>query len=337
MIKPSAPLGEFDLIQRYFQKARTNENVLLGIGDDCAIISCNAKNSDGQLAISTDMLVEGRHFLPGANPRFLGHKCLAVNLSDLAAMGAKPIAFTLAIALPSPNPEWLSEFSEGLLALADEHQCALVGGDTTAGPLTISITVFGSVDPNKALRRSNAKVDDDIWVSHTVGDARFALGVLRQEWSLDPSKLSLVEHRMHAPTPRVALGQRLLGLAHAAVDVSDGLLGDLSHILQLSDLHAEIHIDDVPASDTLQHQSLELKRLCTLMGGDDYELCFTAPPENRSAIEQLSKELNLQLTRIGKVTPKILGGNVLRLIDADGHDLPKELSQQYLKSFDHFK
>ncbi|MEY4481753.1 MAG: hypothetical protein RIQ84_915 [Pseudomonadota bacterium] len=337
MIKPSAPLGEFELIQRYFQKAKTNENVLLGIGDDCAIISCHAKNSDDQLAISTDMLVEGRHFLPGADPRLLGHKCLAVNLSDLAAMGAKPMAFTLAIALPSPNPEWLNEFSAGLLALADEHQCSLVGGDTTAGPLTISITVFGSVNPDKALRRSNAKVDDDIWVSHTVGDARLALGALRYEWSLDPSKLFSVEHRMHAPTPRVGLGQRLLGLAHAAVDVSDGLLGDLSHILQLSDLHAEIDIDEVPASDTLKHQSLELKRLCTLMGGDDYELCFTAPPKNRLAIEQVSKDLHLQLTRIGKVTPKILGRNILRLIDADGHDLPKELSQQYFKSFDHFK
>ena len=283
------------------------------------------------------MLVEGRHFLPEANPRLLGHKCLAVNLSDLAAMGAKPMAFTLAIALPSPNPEWLSEFSAGLLALADEHQCALIGGDTTAGPLTISITVLGSINPEQALRRSNAKVDDDIWLSHTVGDARLALGVLRQEWSLDPSKLSSVEHRMHAPTPRVALGQRLLGLAHAAVDVSDGLLGDLSHILQLSDLHAEIDIDEVPASDTLKHQPIELKRLCTLMGGDDYELCFTAPPKNRLAIEQVSKDLHIQLTRIGKVTPKTLGANVLRLIDAEGCDLPQELSQQYLKSFDHFK
>ncbi|MEO0047102.1 MAG: thiamine-monophosphate kinase [Pseudomonadota bacterium] len=337
MIKSSAPLGEFELIQRYFQKTKTNENVLLGIGDDCAIISCNGENSDSHLAISTDMLVEGRHFLPEANPRLLGHKCLAVNLSDLAAMGAKPMAFTLAIALPSPNPEWLSEFSAGLLALADEHQCALIGGDTTAGPLTISITVLGSINPEQALRRSNAKVDDDIWLSHTVGDARLALGVLRQEWSLDPSKLSSVAHRMHAPTPRVALGQRLLGLAHAAVDVSDGLLGDLSHILQLSDLHAEIDIDEVPASDTLKHQSIELKRLCTLMGGDDYELCFTAPQKNRLAIEQVSKDLHIQLTRIGKVTPKTLGANVLRLIDAEGCDLPQELSQQYLKSFDHFK
>ncbi len=337
MIKPSAPLGEFDLIQRYFQKANTNENVLLGIGDDCAILSCNAKNSGEDLAISTDMLVEGRHFLPGANPRWLGHKCLAVNLSDLAAMGAKPVAFTLAISIPTINPEWLSEFSAGLLALADEHQCALIGGDTTAGPLTVSITVFGRVNHSQALKRSNAQAGDDIWVSNTVGDARLALGVIRQEWSLDQHKMSLVETRMHRPTPRVELGQQLLGLAHAAVDVSDGLLGDLAHILELSNLQAEIEIDSVPASDTLQQQSLELRRLCTLMGGDDYELCFTAPNQNRTAIEHLSKEMNLRLTRIGKVNPKITGEGILRLIDSDGHELPAELSQQYLKSFDHFK
>ena len=330
-------LGEFDLIERFFKRATNNAypNVLLGIGDDCALISCSAKDQVGDLAVSTDMLIEGRHFLPGADPFSLGHKCLAVNLSDLAAMGAKPVAFTLAIAMPEVNTKWLDEFSAGLLALADEHHCPLIGGDTTAGPLTISITIFGRVDATKSLKRSNAKLGDDIWISNTLGDARLALGSIRQEWIIDSKEFALVAPRMHAPTPRVTLGQRLLGVANAAIDISDGLLGDLSHILKMSEVGAEIYIDQIPCSSTLGNQTLELKRLCTLMGGDDYEICFTAPISHREKIQSISKDLDLSLTKIGVITPS--APNLINLLDDAGQILPTELSKQYLQSFDHFK
>jgi len=328
-------LGEFDLIKRFFKRdLPPNPLVTLGIGDDCALLENLPSTSNW--AISTDMLVEGRHFLAHADPYLLGHKCLAVNLSDLAAMGAKPIGFTLSLALPHANADWLEPFSKGLLSLADEHHCTLIGGDTTAGPLTINITIFGEVPKEKALKRSNAKIGDDIWVSHTVGDARLALGALRQEWALPSEELALVTPRMHAPTPRVALGQHLLGHAHAAIDISDGLLGDLAHILKQSNVSADINIDDVPASETLQSKSVELKRLCTLMGGDDYELCFTAPSSEASYISQVSEKLNLKLTQIGKVT-EANSNQLIRLIDQEGQQLPPNLASQYLKSFDHFK
>jgi thiamine-monophosphate kinase len=335
------PLGEFDLIERFFKRSTNHAypQVLLGIGDDCALISCSAKDQVGDLAVSTDMLIEGRHFLPGADPFSLGHKCLAVNLSDLAAMGATPVAFTLAIAMPEVNTKWLDEFSVGLLALADEHHCPLIGGDTTAGPLTISITIFGRVDATKSLKRSNAKLGDDIWISNTLGDARLVLGNLRQEWALDPTEIALVAPRMHAPAPRVTLGQKLLGVANAAIDISDGLLGDLSHILKMSEVGAEIYIDQIPCSSTLGNQSLELKRLCTLMGGDDYELCFTAPTTEREKIQSISKTLGLTLTKVGKIisVPTEVSCNLINLVDDAGQILPTELSKQYLHSFDHFK
>jgi thiamine-monophosphate kinase len=334
-------LGEFDLIERFFKRSANHAypQVLLGIGDDCALIACNSKEQAGDLAVSTDMLIEGRHFLPGADPRSLGHKCLAVNLSDLAAMGASPVAFTLAIAMPEVNPKWLAEFSKGLLALADEHHCPLIGGDTTAGPLTISITIFGRVDATKSLKRSNAKLGDDIWISNTVGDARLALGNIRKEWALDVAEFALVEPRMHTPTPRVTLGQALIGVANAAIDISDGLSGDLSHILKMSEVGAEIYIDQIPCSSTLGNQSLEIKRLCTLMGGDDYELCFTAPSSHQEKIQSISKDLDLRLTKIGKIVPIPTGAssNLITLIKEDGQILPTEVSKQYLQSFDHFK
>ena len=328
-------LGEFDLIQRFFKRdAPPNPLVSLGIGDDCALLE-NLPNTSNW-AISTDMLVEGRHFLPHANPYLLGHKCLAVNLSDLAAMGATPVGFTLSLALPHAKADWLEPFSKGLFALADEHHCTLFGGDTTAGPLTINITIFGQVPKEQALKRSQAQVGDDIWVSHTVGDARLALGALRHEWSLDATELALVLPRMHAPTPRIALGQHLLGHAHAAIDISDGLLGDLSHILRQSGLSAQIHIDDVPASETLNNKSVELRRLCTLMGGDDYELCFTAPSSEAAYLRDVAQQLNLQLTKIGEVTDG-KQASLIQLIDQDGQPLPETLAAPYFKSFDHFK
>ena len=343
MTDSAKPLGEFDLIERFFknranQQLKNYPQILLGIGDDCALIGAEKSfnsNSLKDLAISTDMLVEGRHFLPDANPYLLGHKCLAVNLSDLAAMGARPLGFTMAIAMPEVKASWLEAFSNGLFDLANQHQCPLIGGDTTAGPLTISITVFGSVSGGEALARHKAQVGDDIWVSHQVGDARLALGALRHEWPLSTEEFNAVSARMHAPTPRVDLGQKLLGIANAAIDISDGLLGDLSHILRQSKVSAEVFIDEVPGSDVLKSKSLELQRLCKLSGGDDYELCFTTPPEKTAAINGLSKELGFALTKIGKVTSS--STQLITLIDGDGHPLPPNLSAQYLQSFDHFQ
>lgn len=344
----SEPLGEFDLIRKFFDRPnlhRQTGSVLspispkhqdllqLGIGDDCALLDAGDGSS---WAISSDMLVEGRHFLPNVHPADLGHKSLAVNLSDLAAMGATPVGFTLSLALPSAQDEWLAEFSTGLFTLADAHHCQLIGGDTTAGPLTISITIFGKVNPQLALKRSNAQVGDDIWVSHVVGDARLALGGYRHEWPMSSAEMQMVAPRMHTPTPRVALGEKLLGIAHAAIDVSDGLLGDLRHILQRSHVNAEIWIDAVPASATLKEKSLELRRLCTLCGGDDYELCFTAPVSKRDAIMAIGADLGLQVTRIGRTLERSAELEI-QLLDADSRRLPENLEQQYLKSFDHFK
>jgi len=241
--------------------------------------------------------------------------------------------------MPEVNPKWLADFSAGLLALADEHHCPLIGGDTTAGPLTISITIFGRVDAAKSLKRSNAKLDDDIWISNTVGDARLALGNIRKEWALDEAEFALVEPRMHTPTPRVTIGQALIGVANAAIDISDGLLGDLSHILKISEVGAEIYIDQIPCSSTLENQSPEIKRLCTLMGGDDYELCFTAPSSHREKIQSISKDLDLRLTKIGQIIPipTEVSSNLITLIEEDGQILSTELSKQYFQSFDHFK
>lgn len=215
-----ASLSEFDLIRRFF--TRPVRKAALGVGDDCALIDARPGH---QLAISTDMLVSGRHFFPDVAPRALGHKALAVNLSDLAAMGAEPRAFTLALALPEADPAWLEPFAAGLLALADDHGCELIGGDTTKGPLTLSITVFGDVPPRQALRRDAARPGDDLWVSGTLGDARLALGDCRGEWLLPEPDFTLIRPRMDSPTPRVALGLALRGVAHAALDVSDGLVG----------------------------------------------------------------------------------------------------------------
>ncbi|MBQ0130966.1 MAG: thiamine-phosphate kinase, partial [Comamonas sp.] len=219
-------MGEFELIRRFFQ--RPTRRSALGIGDDCALL---APAAGMQMAISTDMLVEGKHFFADVSPQLLGHKALAVNLSDLAACGAKPLAFTLALSLPRADAAWCQAFTEGLFALADAHDCELIGGDTTQGPLNICITVFGEVPTGTALLRSGAQVGDDIWVSGTLGDARLALDALLRQHALPPAVLAQARQRLEQPTPRVALGMALRGIAASALDVSDGLYGDLSHIL----------------------------------------------------------------------------------------------------------
>ena len=348
----SQQFGEFDLINTYFSRGFSSSavpniagaNVLLGIGDDCALLA--SPPQDHILAVTSDMLVENRHFFSDADPKLLGHKCLAVNLSDLAAMGAKPFAFTLSIALPQINHTWLTAFSEGLHAISDRFHCPLIGGDTTSGPLTISITAIGHLPKNSALKRSNAVVGDDIWVSGEVGDARCILGIARVEWPPISGSENFT-HRMHAPEPRVDLGIALRGLAHAAIDISDGLLGDLQHILKSSHCNASIQIDQVPVSTLLSNSSRELRRLCSLKGGDDYELCFTAPNANAPQIEAIGRALNLRLTKIGQITealneaasqsPSTHQFGRMHLIDQEGNSLDDAQTQIYLKSFDHFE
>ena len=339
MHSESSPLGEFDLIQRFFKagadamRPNDEKTIALGIGDDCALLNPDAGE---EIAITSDMLVEGRHFFMGANPELLGRKALAVNLSDLAAMGAKPIGFTLAIALPTVDKAWLEAFSKGLFAVANQYSCPLIGGDTTAGPLTISITAFGSTPSGKAIRRSGAKTGDDIWVSGAVGDARLALAALRHEITLPESDLKQIEHRMHNPTPRVELGMKIRELASAALDISDGLLGDLHHILKQSQVSAKVFLDQIPKSETLQKQSEDIQNQFAASGGDDYEICFTAPIEKRDAIDKISTALNLPITRIGSIREKVGATEKLFLLNKNGDLLDEIKSAALLKSFDHF-
>ncbi|HEU4621326.1 MAG TPA: thiamine-phosphate kinase [Burkholderiaceae bacterium] len=298
-------MGEFELIRRYFVRANApRDEVQLGIGDDCALL-----NAGGSLAISTDMLVEGRHFFREVAADALGHKALAVNLSDLAAMGAEPIAFTLALALPHERAQddaWLSDFARGLFALADRHHCALIGGDTTAGPLAITITVFGRVEPARALRRDGARAGDDIWISGTLGDAALALramNTIRSGQHCPPchTLLARVRHRLERPEPRVALGRALLDIATSAIDLSDGLAGDIRRVLERSRLGAEIALDRLPISDDLASQARATAWRCAVAGGDDYELCFTANPQHRTAVEHAAANADVRVTRIGRM------------------------------------
>jgi thiamine-monophosphate kinase len=316
-------LGEFDLIRKYFTRETTR--AVLGVGDDCALL---APHPGMQLAVTSDMLVEGRHFLSTVDPERLGHKSLAVNLSDLAACGAAPLAFTLALALPRADEAFLEGFARGLLALADAHHCELVGGDTTQGPLNICITAFGETPAGTALRRSGARAGDDIWVSGTVGDARLALEVFRGHVMLGGEALASVRSAMERPQPRVALGLGLRGVAHSAIDVSDGLLGDLGHILHASGVGATVEVDTVPRSAVLREQSPHWQRLCTLAGGDDYELVFTAARAQAAAVLAAGERAGVAVTRIGRIESE----RGLRLVDAAGQPVDNAFG-----SFDHFK
>lgn len=318
-------LSEFQLIERYFQRApRPSGPVRLGVGDDCALLKVP---EDEVLATSTDMLVEGRHFFAGADPRALGHKTLAVNLSDLAAMGARPLGFTLALSLPSADEDWLKPFSEGLLSLADAHQIELIGGDTTRGPLTLCVTVFGSAPENLALRRSGARPGDDLWVSGSLGDARLALAALLGEIALDADQLAVAAERLHTPTPRNALGLALRGIASAAIDVSDGLLGDLGHILESSGTGALVHADTLPFGLALSRRAPHEQRECALTGGDDYELCFCAPATLHDAVLEAGRQSQTAVTRIGSLRAE----RGVQLVDANGQTLTIKGH-----SFDHF-
>lgn len=316
-------LGEFELIARHF--TRPVRRAVLGVGDDCALLSLTPGQ---QLATSTDLLVEGRHFLSTVAPERLGHKALAVNLSDLAACGARPLAFTLSLALPQAEETWLADFARGLFALADAHGCELVGGDTTRGPLAINVSIFGEVPAGQALLRSGARPGDELYVSGRLGDARLALEVFRGTVSLPGEAFERVRVAMECPQPRVALGLALRGVASSAIDLSDGLLGDLGHVLQRSGCGARLEVDAVPRSAELAAQPLALQRLCTLAGGDDYELLFTAPAAQRQAVAHAAQAAGVAVSRIGRIEPE----PGLRLVDAQGQALPNTWT-----SFDHFR
>lgn len=317
-------MTEFDLIRRYFTRAEST--ALLGIGDDAALLQVGAGNI---LAVSTDMLVCGTHFLSDADPYMLGHKSLAVNISDMAAMGATSRWATLAIALPSADEVWLERFSAGFFAMADQYGVELVGGDTTRGPLNLCVTIFGEVPERLALRRSGAQIGDEVWVSGVLGDAALALAHLKNHIVLSADELASCAPALHQPQPRVALGIALRGIANSAIDISDGLLGDLGHILDSSQMAAEIDFASLPVSEVMSgYVQFPLGRKCVLSGGDDYELCFTAPVTRHVEILDIGTRLELPLACIGK----IVAGRGCVVHDAMGNVLDVEAS-----GYDHFR
>ncbi|HOV97058.1 MAG TPA: thiamine-phosphate kinase [Thermomonas sp.] len=288
-------MHEFDLIARIRARAALRGDVVLGIGDDCALL---APPAGMQLAVTMDTLNVGVHFPADTVPYDIGWKALAVNLSDLAAMGAQPAWCTLSLSLPGADAVFLDGFTDGFLTLAKQHDFALIGGDTTRGPLSISVTAHGLVAPGSALRRTGAQVGDDVWVSGTLGDAA---GALRQ-WQQGDAMTPVLRERLDRPIPRVALGRALRGLAHACIDISDGLLADLAHICNSSGVGAQINVDALPASAALREAfDVATCRVLQASGGDDYELCFTAPPVQRDMLHALSQTLNLPLTHIGEI------------------------------------
>jgi thiamine-monophosphate kinase len=308
-------MNEFDIIQQFFnQQAVHRHDVQLGIGDDAAIVSVPPHH---QLVITTDTLVEGVHFPVNTSPFDIGYKALAVNLSDLAAMGAEPAWITLSLTLNNPTPDWLRDFSHGLLSLASIHQVSLIGGDLTRGPLSITIEAHGFVPTHQALRRDAAKLDDLIYITHSTGDAALALEYVQQNKTMPDT----LKKRLNRPEPQVNIGKKLRSIAHAAIDISDGLLADLSHILKQSKVGAEINIDQIPLSEHLK-QLPDKKRALTLAlsGGDDYELCFTI------AANQVAR-LDFDCTCIGKITAK----RELVLHDRQGHPY-----QETLRGYQHF-
>lgn len=314
---------EFDLIARHFTRA--TPGAVLGVGDDCALL---APTPGMQLAVSSDMLLEGRHFSPQDSPAGLGHKSLAVNLSDLAAMGATPRWATLAIALPEENDAWLTAFARGFFRMADQHSIELVGGDTTRGTLTISITVMGEVPPGQALRRDGAQVGDDVWVSGVIGSAALALAYRQGRLFMEQIDAAKVLPALYLPTPRIELGLALRGLASSAIDISDGLLGDLGHILERSHVGATLEFSALPTLPVTQAYLHEaVARDCVLAGGDDYELCFTAPASKRNAVLAAAASAGVTVTRIGHIHAE----PGLTVNDANGQPLHVDKT-----GYDHF-
>ena len=319
---------EFDLIAKHFTRA--TPGAVLGVGDDCALL---APTPGMQLAVSSDMLLEGRHFSPQDSPAGIGHKSLAVNLSDLAAMGAQPRWATLSIALPEANDAWLTAFARGFFRMADQHGIELVGGDTTRGALTISIAVIGEIPPGQALRRDGAQAGDEVWVSGVLGSAAMSLAYRQGRLFMEQIDAARVLPALYLPTPRVELGIALRGIAHSAIDISDGLLGDLGHILQRSQVGAQsigarlefASLPTLPVVQAYLHEAVA--RDCVLAGGDDYELCFTAPASKYNAVLAAAANAGVAVTRIGHITAE----SGLTVIDTDGQPLSIEHT-----GYDHF-
>lgn len=319
------PSSEFDIIREYFsQLTPPRPDVVLGVGDDCALL---AVPPGRELAVSMDTLVEGRHFSPGAEPQALGHRCLAVNLSDLAAMGAEPAWVTLALTLPAADSDWLAGFARGFGALAREHGMQLVGGDTTRGPLSITVQVHGLVPPGQALRRDGARPGDLVYVSGTLGDAGLAL-LAAQGLYVDPDQLGFLRRRLHRPEPRLQTGLALRGLASAAIDLSDGLGSDLRHIGERSGLGATLYADRLPVSAGVAGYIADSGDWALpLSAGDDYELCLTVPAARQGEVDALAATLPGGLSWVGMMEP-VPG---LRVVLPDGRqqdDVPT--------GYDHF-
>ncbi len=292
-----AELSEFELIRRYFTYAA--RNAVLGVGDDAALVRVRRGT---ELVVSTDMLLSGRHFDHDADPRRLGHKSLAVNLSDIAAMGATPRWVTLSLALPKANAAWLRAFANGFMRLARKHGVDLIGGDTTRGPLAICVQIMGEIPSGKALRRDGARTGDDVWVSGHLGDAALAVAARAGRFRLTARELAVVSRRLDTPTPRIELGQALRGVARSAIDISDGLVADLGHICERSRVAAKVEFERIPSSGIMKrYLERPTARAALLAGGDDYELCFTASPARHQAILAVARRLGLKLTCIGTV------------------------------------
>jgi thiamine-monophosphate kinase len=321
-------MNEFELIARYFERAPRRGDIRIGVGDDAAIV---APAPGMEFAFTVDMLVEGRHFVAGCDPALLGHKTLAVNLSDLAAMGARPRYALLAGALPDIDEAWVAAFMRGFDALAARYDCELIGGDTTRGPRAFCVTAIGDLPAGTALTRAGAMPGDIVYVSGTVGDAALALAVAAGRTRVAAGQARALQRRLDAPEPRIDIGMALREVASSAIDVSDGLTGDLGHILEASHAGATLDIAAIPCSDALRAKldgaERELALSCLLAGGDDYELCFTAPPAMRARVETLAASLDGPLTAIGTVTAE--RGLVVR--DAHGAPLAR-----LPHAFDHF-
>jgi thiamine-monophosphate kinase len=298
---------EFDLIDRIRSRVQARDDVVLGIGDDAALVRVPVGR---ELVVAMDTLNAGVHFPDATAPADIGWKALAVNLSDLAAMGAEPAWCTLSLSLPKSDEAWLDRFLDGFLELAAQHRVTLVGGDTTQGPLSICVTVHGLVEPGRALRRAGARVGDDVWVTGTLGDAAAALALVFPQPGLEA-----LRQRLDRPIPRVAVGRALAGIAHACIDISDGLLADLDHICEASGVGMRVALADLPASEALRNAvGADARAGMQATGGDDYELCFTASPDVRDALGRVATETGVAFTRIGEV----VAGERVRAFDGGG-------------------